>query len=321
MINTETVLVLGAGAHMPYGFPSGQHLIDDIKNLAKRNNDLLKYCGMNVSLSNFADALRNANPYSIDDFLEQRSEFERVGKAAIVLVLLQHEIKSTLQTNEEDWFRFLFHKYLAKGTSFDEFDKNRLSVITFNYDRFFEHNLFTTLKEFYGKRYEECVIKLKNFPIFHIYGEIAKLPWQEFINKDKRRIPYGYDVEKVYAGSLDHTIALIDKGNDICGLIPNIKIIHEDKNNGNSGAVDEAKKRLRKAERIYFLGFGFHESSIKRLDLENLNKADLIYGTRHKLTHTYDEKILKEIKGIHFGNLSDQTAYDFLSNNTNAMFD
>ena len=36
MINNDTVLVLGAGASMDYGFPSGEQLIEDIIKLFRR---------------------------------------------------------------------------------------------------------------------------------------------------------------------------------------------------------------------------------------------------------------------------------------------
>lgn len=37
MINNDTVLVLGAGASMDYGFPSGEQLIEDIINYLEGN--------------------------------------------------------------------------------------------------------------------------------------------------------------------------------------------------------------------------------------------------------------------------------------------
>lgn len=37
MIDNDTVLVLGAGASMDYGFPSGEQLIEDIINYLEGN--------------------------------------------------------------------------------------------------------------------------------------------------------------------------------------------------------------------------------------------------------------------------------------------
>jgi len=57
-----------------------------------------------------------------------------------------------------DWYQYFCDKL---NTSFEEFDQNKISIITFNYDRSLEHSLFTALKNSYGKNDRDCALKLK----------------------------------------------------------------------------------------------------------------------------------------------------------------
>src|SRR6185295_12564481 len=109
MIGRQTVLVLGAGASQPYGFPLGAGLVDQVcteildenqgrtlgtvgadgKQYFVTFSERLKRLGHRPDLiERFAVQMRQARPYSIDAFLETRTEFRTVGKAAIADVLL-----------------------------------------------------------------------------------------------------------------------------------------------------------------------------------------------------------------------------------------
>src|SRR6267378_303056 len=71
MIEKRTVLILGAGASMPYGFPSGS--------------------GLRRHIIEYLDELLSADTTSIDVFLERRTEFVEIGKAAIAATLIPLE--------------------------------------------------------------------------------------------------------------------------------------------------------------------------------------------------------------------------------------
>ena len=84
----STVLILGSGASVPFGFPSGRSLIFNIyKGLSKKDNNffnILLDCGYDANLiSTFRDELYSSMQPSVDSFLEKRGEFVNVGKAAI----------------------------------------------------------------------------------------------------------------------------------------------------------------------------------------------------------------------------------------------
>lgn len=178
MIQKRTVLILGAGASAPYGFPLGQGLLNDICNTLFNKEDMKKLfweMGFDEEIRNeFIQALRFSGRTSVDAFLEHRKEFLDVGKAAIAAALIPFERHESLFPEDLKWYQYLFMKL---NTSFEEFDLNLISIITFNYDRLIEHYLFTALKNSYGQSDERCAEKLSNIPIIHLYGRLGYLPW------------------------------------------------------------------------------------------------------------------------------------------------
>lgn len=116
MINYDTVLVLGAGASMDYGFPSGEQLIEDIINYLEGNIQahsvkkkifvaliLYKHFQINKPektlhdcfnmVDEFISTFKNASPASIDDFLDKntREEFKIIGKICVVITISRCE--------------------------------------------------------------------------------------------------------------------------------------------------------------------------------------------------------------------------------------
>lgn len=160
MKKIETVLVLGAGASAPFGFPTGQALKDRICSMTlgqAKSVKLLRTLGFEGNIiTDFMVALRESGRPSVDAFLEYRGDFVDIGKAAIACELLPFEKTGRLfgdwikkranpDNKEGNWYDYLFEVF-ADGVSFDTFDRNKLSIITFNYDRSIEHYLFTCLK-------------------------------------------------------------------------------------------------------------------------------------------------------------------------------
>ena len=178
MIEHRLVLVLGAGASRPFGFPTGDELYNSIiTELGGKGNgqlySLLHEAGFeHQEINKFHSALSRAGTQSVDAFLEHRAEFRDVGKAAIASALLRHEHEETVHANNEsNWYRYFFEKLNSK---FEDFYKNSVSVLTFNYDRSLEHFLYTALINKYGKTPEECVRQVRVFPIIHLYGQLGE---------------------------------------------------------------------------------------------------------------------------------------------------
>ena len=116
MIEIKTVLVLGAGASIPFGFPSGCDLVDIIctqllsppvqakTRVEKlfterriRSFRILKDIFGAKTLSAFADKLLHSGETSVDAFLAyQEKEFMDIGKAVIAASLLPCEHQKIL---------------------------------------------------------------------------------------------------------------------------------------------------------------------------------------------------------------------------------
>lgn len=269
MITDKIVLVLGAGASMPYGFPSGRELFFIIKKgLNIRTLDKHALWGKLRTLGieekeivNFRSALNYADPPSVDTFLEHRSEFLEVGKLSIALSLIPYEDESRLfnigkyKDMPTSWYRYLMDKLDAKDCG--EFKYNQLAVITFNYDRSWEHYLFTALKHRYGITDNKCADSLSSMPIIHVHGSLGSLPWQ--------------------AGNYSRPY---EKTNDLSEIKKASKqIIVMSEKEENAPVFHRVFKLMEAASKIYFLGFGYHNTNLRRLGMSRLvNKANR-FGT------------------------------------------
>jgi hypothetical protein len=149
VIKRPTVLVLGAGASAPFGFPSGRKLRDDIiAGLRKETAQpfqLLTAAGFDVNhVASFRDALRRSGQPSVDVFLEYRPEFIPVGKVAVAASLIPYEDETKLWSGDDNWYEHLW-KHLGPSLM-DDIAQSHLSVVTFNYDRSLEQFLFSALR-------------------------------------------------------------------------------------------------------------------------------------------------------------------------------
>jgi hypothetical protein len=246
MITRRIAMVLGAGASMPYGFPSGFDLMTQIINQLDpiRNNQprsLMLAVGFEqIDIERFRDALRQSGRKSVDSFLEHRPEFIPIGKAATACMLLPCENTERLfSRNQSNWYEYLFNKLNAK---FDNFEQNTIAIITFNYDRSLEQYLLTAMQNSYGRKADECAKKLAEIPIIHLHGQLGTLS--------------DYDGKKIAFG------AAID-AQAVRRAAAGIQIIHEDIK--DKPQFQTAHQILSQAERICFLGFGYDQTNLERL--------------------------------------------------------
>lgn len=266
MINTPTLLILGAGASVPFRFPSGAALYAEIiSELRKEDSPRtaeLRALGLSPGgIVRFAKTLRLSGLNSVDAFLERRPTFMDVGKAAIAQALIPYERTDKLFPLDEDrsnWYKYLFQRM---NTSFEDFGQNRVSVLTYNYDRSLEHFLFTALKSISeDKSNQECAEKLSEIPIIHLHGRLGRLPWQPESGAEQ---PLLYDADAT--------------PEQLRVSAESIKIIHEDI--GEYPESVRVKQLLDEAERVYFLGFGYHHKNVQRLNLQEVDQPKQMQGT------------------------------------------
>ncbi|WP_291122940.1 SIR2 family protein, partial [Flavobacterium sp. UBA6046] len=248
--------------------------------------------------------LRFSATPSTDTFLEPRQEEERyLGKLAIAYALIPFEKEEPL-FYDNSWYKTFINKL---NLSFEDFEKNKISFITFNYDRSLEFFLMTSLKNRFKKSQDEVAEKLKKIPIVHLYGKLGLLPWEVISDND-----YYRNYEPTV---LPHHLRKSSKS---------LKIIY-DKLDLDNPEFKQAKILLSAARKIYFLGFGYHKDNLDRLKINSftyipasntpttalstsLNKV--VEGTSFKLPMDLKESIPKNYK-IKFPN-SDWDISDFI---------
>jgi len=254
---SQTLLVLGAGASVEYGFPSGgdllQRIINDLGTSGSRTIEYVRRQEYRHQVEPFRTALILARPTSVDVLLERRAEFLDIGKACIAAALIPCEASSNLQPVARTWYDELLDRLTDAGP--DGFHKNRLSIVTFNYDRSLEHYLFTALQHRWGLSDEDCVRLMKMIPIVHIHGQLGAFP------------PLADGTGRPYGAALDDA--------SLQQAMAEIRIIHE---GATSASMEAARGLIEAAGKIAFLGFGYHPTNVERLGVIGL-KNRYVSGT------------------------------------------
>lgn len=275
MSSLETTLVLGAGASFSMGYPVGAGLRQQLLQLADGNRQtssinagLYDPPGM---LQKFVREFRESQLDSIDNFLARRTEFADIGKRAIAAVLLACENRDQLFSDESDdhWYRYLFNKLAAD--SWDELNFSKLSIVTFNYDRSFEHYLLWALMSSYGRSQEDVIDKLRQLQVIHIYGTLGAI-WPNHT----AYMPYGSDVTREKVTAAANTLRIIPEGR------------------ADDTTLQAAKALLYNADTIIFLGFGFDQTNLDRLNASKTCRAQ-----RERLPNNFIERtVVATCKGL-----------------------
>lgn len=306
MIKQNTVFVLGAGASKHYGYPTGEELRNEIimkfkvwyLNHIMHANPLTPWLesvliindkipeNVKTFIQDFDDS-----GDQIDIFITRNShnkEYNRLGKLAIILSIIESEWKSKFPNDNKDWYRELLNQLTDGRTEPDDFrisqNTNKVSFITFNYDRSLEHYLHYTLqRKFKYANPSDISEEINSIPIIHVYGMVASLEWQDNSTNIHQ---LSYNINKN-----------MPLGIDADEMSKNIFVMHNNRDNPN---VEESKNLLRQANSIYFLGFGYLKENMEILDIPNtIEGATRIYGTAHNFSDQYvDNLIARCFRGI-----------------------
>jgi hypothetical protein len=311
MITRPTVLILGAGASMPYGFPSANQLkelvyqefstprFDQIlKNIFKQ--DEIKHEEVNKLRNGFRESLGRSAFYSVDAFLEHRQEFEKIGRFAMAYCLLRFEktrllfehwlhpmenpdFKREFFNFQSDghWYQYLFNQMVASG---NPFENNKISIVTFNYDRSLEWYFYNSLKAMLSPTQytrseieQKCIDSLSKIKFIHVYGSLGTL-----FGNDSTDLHVPYDASG--AKNFEELI---------CRAADSIILMRDDRDESNF--FQEAHDLLRVPEtQIFFLGFGFDETNMKRLFPEYTFLKTIsgqCFGTTFGIDHNRKQRI------------------------------
>lgn len=243
MITSPTVLVLGAGSSVHVGYPLGSQLISEL--CALRGTpalDNLPEGWTSTEASDFLTRLSRSGHYSIDAFLETVPEQVALGKFLIARQLKRREVVDSLFPPHSigSWYQYLLNVLLGEG-GMGHFQPDSLGIITFNYDRSLEAYLHHALQSRFSIPGDEAAAVLAKLPIVHVHGILGSFP----------EVPY------VASSDLEELLAISRQ----------IQIIHEIKDVSDgfcNGMFEQANTMLKAAERIFFLGFGFHSDNVRR---------------------------------------------------------
>lgn len=288
MITIPTVLILGAGASSHIGYPVGDGFIKDIIDVPI--NRLMDSMYTVEQIKDFRLRLSRYASYSIDEFLEKNRELEDIGKSFIAHSLKTYEMEDKLfPPYDSGWYQYLFNSMLT--SSVEDLVNNKITIITFNYDRSLEAYLHNTIMYRFKISKNESAEILKKIKIIHMHGILGEYP----------DVPYSQNLEPGF-DDLDLAAKFFRK------ITGSIKIIYEIKDNADtfcSIEFEEANKALQESEKIYFLGFGFHEDNIRRFRFfsEDSLKGKEVKSTFSGIANRELYRILKMLSAYGIGNI------------------
>lgn len=278
------VFVLGAGAGVPYGLPLGDQLYQFICNdlwRQFRDEEIINHAKL------FAQELRQTCGVSIDRYLNINQRLKDIGVLSIAAAIhfYEKESKGRLPFNKfsvkGDWYTYLYKK-MIQGLETPEdllrISENKVSFITFNYDRSFEHFMFSALRGLLknaGISQERLATKLKEIQFIHVYGKIGSLPWETNFTYGQGTVEYGSDRR------LPGEIAVFTQ--------EMINLIYDERK--DSPELVNAKNLISDADRIMFLGFGYDEMNISILGLPGLLQGKFVLGTAFESTQRERDEI------------------------------
>ena len=281
MFTTPTVFVLGAGVSVPFTFPSGKELLriitgatplsqderwDEFRTIHRALLDVLKVQTDRALVSDMTQKLGDSLTPSIDTWLAQHKNFMSVGKEAIAAIICHYESLVRRHPAEpDDWYKWVFHRMISRCRSAEDFVRQPVVFITFNYDRMLEYTLGNAIHNFFGSVAEDFrrkMIEATYDKIIHVHGALS---FNGF--KDLKSSFGSFDLHGIAHNLGDGKQKLLTAtASTVRNLADGIRIIGEAHNNGTVDA--KITNALYSSGRIIFLGFGYDERNLQTLQMK-----------------------------------------------------
>lgn len=263
-----TTLVIGAGAGVPYGFPTGDELktmIQSSKNLQISPLTVIDDMFM-LEVSALRQRLAGSGQESIDAWLAHNQALDAVGRICIAAELLPIEVNFvTRMAFATDWLAYVFRRIFQGPTTLGR----QVRVVTFNYDHTWELAMLGMLQNSFGFDYEHAARVAKAVPIVHVYGELQSQAGLQALAR--------LGSQTVFSQVVSHDIDAASRG---------IKIIPH-KRPEDDPLLTQAKQLVQSADEVVFLGFGWDDVNMRRIgahisDVNWTNKNRRVIGTAYK---------------------------------------
>jgi hypothetical protein len=252
LIDTETVLVLGAGASVPFGFPTGAELRQKLcleMRAGHSIHELLRDSGQDTSLiGRLCEEFERSGINSIDAFIAFRPEYQKLGELAIAAALVPLEDYSKLMNvggkqGNSDWYQLLWNEMLAGVSEPKDVLQNKVRFITFNYDRSLEQYLLYAIRHTFELDQNAAFDVLRQIPIQHVYGSLGNYHPED-----------GFRYERYKKSAL---LEVLSNATQTIKTVPAVR-----------GPIDPISVEwLSKAQRVFVMGFGFDATNCSRIGL------------------------------------------------------
>lgn len=230
---------------------------------------------------------------SIDNFLEAHNgnqEIELCGKLGIVRAILQAEKNCSLNFDQSNTYNKLdfsklektwlipLQQLLFQNIHLSQIENvfSNIAFIVFNYDRCIEQFLFLALQNYYGINEDQASKIVQKLVIFHPYGTVGKLPWQQKSNP----IPFGKQIHH----------------SELLNLSDQIKTFNERVE--DKEFLEKIRNVLFQANYIFFLGFAYHQQNLDLISSPDGGGAEMIIGTGYGLSQNDCKIISNSLRGI-----------------------
>jgi hypothetical protein len=151
---------------------------------------------------------------------------------------------------------YLFTQIMLPGAhqSIDDFlEKNRVSFVSFNYDRTLEHCLALRLAKTFGLKQDAVGAALDRIDIAHVYGSFGQYS--------------GAPVRELQPGQI------FNGGQSV-------RLMYEQRR-GQNDELAKAKQLIERAEIVVIMGFGFDSDNVQVLELNDaLHNDKAVFHTR-----------------------------------------
>ncbi|MEP0392762.1 MAG: hypothetical protein ABJ205_07770 [Erythrobacter sp.] len=227
---------------------------------------------------------------SIDNVLDalEDPKASLVGKAGIVRSILASEGKLDLsgwvehfpdqikiQSYSDTWLDRLV-KLLTENVRKSEIGDifNNFALINFNYDRIVEQYLPFAIAEYYGVPVQDIRELYSSVPVFRPYGKAGSLEWE----KGSETVRFGHDGSGDTQSAMSQILTFTEQVED------------KDLVSGIHGVISAA-------DRIVFLGFGYHRPNLKVLSARAQPHVQIL-GTSFGMSKSDQAVVCDELEDV-----------------------